>query len=328
VTSEPGDPVARADVELTEAEVWELYENPAHADLRAAVERILADRLAAVQAEAEIAGQMKHITAEMVRGNQPLEAKEEMIADLRARLSHVEAERDGWQARAATNREGWAQMQARAESAEAERDEWAERANCTRVDLIRQATEAITAERDEWKSRRDAAVEQCRHLHQDGKTREQWHTDNCGAMGEVANLRAERDDLRARLLAVETLSEEAVFADFTMWPEVGDDVVLAVRADDLRAVLASPSTHTQRDTEAQRDARLDNLIEREERAAEGCLDCKAGEPHMCPDAQRDTETAAQALREAADELPSRGGYSRMSDWLRARADSLATEEGQ
>lgn len=45
-------------------------------------------------AAAELRGQMKHITAEMMRGDQPLEAKEELIADLRARLSHVEAERD------------------------------------------------------------------------------------------------------------------------------------------------------------------------------------------------------------------------------------------
>jgi hypothetical protein len=227
----------------------------------AVVERILADRLAAVQAEAEIAGQMKHITAEMVRGNQPLEAKEEMIADLRARLSHVEAERDGWQARAATNREGWAQMLARAESAE-----------------------------------------------------------------------AERDDLRARLLAVETQVAEWERDDEESLNRFGQHLMggsVLSCAEHLRAVLASPSTHTQRDTEAQRDARLDNLIEREERAAEGCLDCKAGEPHMCPDAQRDTETAAQALREAADamDICAKPGSLGWSDWLRARADSLATGAG-
>lgn len=34
---------------------------------------------------------------------------------------------------------------------------------------------------EEQGRRRDAAVEQCRHLHQDGKTREQWHLDACGA---------------------------------------------------------------------------------------------------------------------------------------------------
>jgi hypothetical protein len=194
--AEPCAESPRADVELTEAlhrafhEHWapdkslDLYpDSPLWQAQAVAVERILADRLAAVQAEAEIAGQMKHITAEMVRGNQPLEAKEEMIADLRARLSHVEAERDGWQARAATNREGWAQMLARAESAE-----------------------------------------------------------------------AERDDLRVRLLAVETL-----FADGpdtpcrTTWRNefalAGPTECVEVPMDDLRAVLASPSTHTQRDTE-------------------------------------------------------------------------------
>lgn len=32
-----------------------------------------------------------------------------------------------------------------------------------------------------------------------------------------------------------------------------------------------------------RDARLDYLIEDAERAAEPCLDCEVGEPHMCRD---------------------------------------------
>lgn len=59
-------------------------------DVYAAVEQIIAER----EAAAEVAGQMRHITAEMVRGDQPADAKEEFIADLRARLSHAEAERD------------------------------------------------------------------------------------------------------------------------------------------------------------------------------------------------------------------------------------------
>jgi hypothetical protein len=107
------------------------------------------------------------------------------------------------------------------------------------------------------------------------------------AEARAESAEAERDDLRARLLAVEALVGEAVFADFTTWPEVGEDVVLAVRADDLRAVHASPSTHT----------------------------------------QRDTDTAAQALREAADDPTLSNGYPRIARWLRARADSLAAGEG-
>lgn len=56
------------------------------------------DEREALIAEAEIRGQMRHITAEIVRGDQTLDEKEEVIADLRARLSHVEAERDEAQA--------------------------------------------------------------------------------------------------------------------------------------------------------------------------------------------------------------------------------------
>lgn len=48
---------------------------------------------------AEVRGQMKHITAEVVRGDQPPDEKEEFIAALRAKVSHVEAERDDWHGR-------------------------------------------------------------------------------------------------------------------------------------------------------------------------------------------------------------------------------------
>lgn len=70
----------------------------------------------------------------------------------------------------------------------------------------------LRAEVAEWKRRRDAAVEQCRHLHQDGKTREQWHLDNCGAMAEVARLREERDGVRAERDA-EWVTQLAVLCD-------------------------------------------------------------------------------------------------------------------
>ena len=97
------NPAARVDLdalELTLAEQVALSRTLAttprgHLDpWFAVVKRILVARLTEERVEAEIAGQMKHITAEMVRGDQPLEAKEELIADLRARLSHTEAERD------------------------------------------------------------------------------------------------------------------------------------------------------------------------------------------------------------------------------------------
>jgi hypothetical protein len=112
---------------------------------------------------------------------------------------------------------------------------------------------------------------------------------------------AERDDLRARLLAVEALADE---------PDAFPNpfgVAHAVLVSRLRAVLASPSTHT----------------------------------------QRDTETAAQALREYADlaesrehQMSTRPGKESTADgrernvWglvrheLRARADSLAAREEQ
>ena len=50
--------------------------------------------VAGIVAEAEIAGQMKHITAEVARGDVSLSESEEIIAALRARVSHAEAERD------------------------------------------------------------------------------------------------------------------------------------------------------------------------------------------------------------------------------------------
>lgn len=68
--------------------------------LTAAQVLIASDWLAAQRAEGEVRGQMMHISAEVARGDQPLEAKEELIADLRARLSHMEAERDEQKERA------------------------------------------------------------------------------------------------------------------------------------------------------------------------------------------------------------------------------------
>ena len=67
--------------------------------------------------------------------------------------------------------------------------------------------EKAEAERDEWRRRRDRAVEQCQFLHQDGKPRQQWHLDNCGAMRRAVELEAERDAALAALARVEAAHE-------------------------------------------------------------------------------------------------------------------------
>ena len=80
----------------------------------------------------------------------------------------------------------------------------------------------VEAERDEWRRRRDAAVEQCRYLHQDGKTREQWHLDNCGAMRALA----ERD--AAILALADEYAQQA--ADEPYGGELWSTTERAVRA--------------------------------------------------------------------------------------------------
>ena len=93
--------------------------------------------------------------------------------------------------------------------------------------IVAERVREVEGERDAWKSRRDAAVEQCRHLHQDGKTREQWHLDNCGAMRALA-------DLRGRLEALADEWLEAGVVESGNYPET------AVAAEDMcaRALLA------------------------------------------------------------------------------------------
>jgi hypothetical protein len=214
--------------------------------------RILADRLAAVQAEAEIAGQMKHITAEMVRGNQPLEAKEEMIADLRARLSHVEAERDGWQARAATNREGWAQMLARAESAEAERDDL--RARLLAVETLAdrwapccEGTPFMAG--DILADLRAVLASPSTHTQPSSHTRAQTDCgpDFCEECSSAAGDWVQWPCFARRECHCTGEGGKGVCPHCGDWHE--DDLSCCPHADRLRAVLASPSTHTQRDTE-------------------------------------------------------------------------------
>jgi hypothetical protein len=163
-----------------------------------------------------------------------------------------------------------------------------------RLEVVTTRAESAEAERDQLRRWKDEALPVIAGLQELGRALGlRLGVTITGPEGVKAaeELRAERDDLRALRLAVETLAEE--WAAEAQAGRTGNGHPLLVQtydghARDLRAVLASPSTHTQQDTEAQRDARLDNLIEREERAAEGCLDCKAGEPHMCPDARADS----------------------------------------
>jgi hypothetical protein len=205
---------------------------------------------------------------------------------------------------------------------------------------------------------------------------------------DVSILAAERDDLRALRLAVEATVMRAASDhqrkirdgscwcgnwpddDETTWMEHLSAEVMAVldgpaRLRDpapvrLRAVLASPSTHTQRDTEHAPEPVTGHVIQRIVNAWDCCGTCAGGVLAQWL-AQRDTETAAQALREAADEVAAieRFGRSTSDDltddererwmssplnrlwavdgvrprpiveqWLRARADSLATGEEQ
>lgn len=61
------------------------------------------------------------------------------------------------------------------------------------IEILAAEIVELRAERDDWKRRRDNAVAECRFLHQNGKTREQWHLDYCGAMRAVARMRALAD---------------------------------------------------------------------------------------------------------------------------------------
>jgi hypothetical protein len=182
---------------------------------------------------------------------------------------------------------------------------------------------AVQAEREVLAQQYEAEIEE---LEADVIAEETRANENATLVHEA---RAERDDLRARLaerdqqvvdtardlgttrarlLAVETLADAAaIFVglhpdDETKAVSRLRDALRAFRSAD-RAVLASPSTHT----------------------------------------QRDTETAAQALRDAADFIEATSGIGRRASdyadgWydalasalcdLRARADSLAAREEQ
>lgn len=63
----------------------------------------------------------------------------------------------------------------------------------------------VAKERDEARESARLAVETCRHLHQDGLTREEWHTRHCGAMQGLKAAQAKVDDLQR---TVDSLNDE------------------------------------------------------------------------------------------------------------------------
>jgi hypothetical protein len=152
---------------------------------------------------------------------------------------------------------------------------------------------AVQSERDKARAFNERAEADKGRLWRQLRDRcESAEAERDAAQEAVAILSGVRDDLRARQLAVEALAgeweREAAAMLRVLIPRDNEAAMLRECAEALRAVLASPSTHT----------------------------------------QRDTETAAQALREAADAL----NALRMTTvnpvaFLRARADSLATREG-
>lgn len=64
---------------------------------------------------------------------------------------------------------------------------------------IADRADALERDRDDAQENTRLAVEQCRYLHQDGLTREEWHTKHCGAMQGLRQSRAQVE--RARVLA-------------------------------------------------------------------------------------------------------------------------------
>jgi hypothetical protein len=217
-----------------------------------------------------------------------------------------------------------------------------------------------------------------------------------GAEAEAEELRAERDDLRARLLAVETQVAEWERDDEESLNRFGQHLMggsVLSCAEHLRAALASPttavtatepgctcggiaaceqcqsrdaalaspSTHTQRE-HVDTDPRCSRHVppttpDEQARFDEGrgriCPACERDyddaqisrgmrdDPEEPTHTQQDTETAAQALREAADAaeaqcwcpigVPVDERCESITDdaaeWLRARADSLDTGAG-
>jgi hypothetical protein len=79
----------------------------------------------------------------------------------------------------------------------------------TDVPVLVAEVRRLTAEVEHWKSRRDTAVETCRHRHQDGLTAEEWHRNVCAAARGAARERERAERLEADLQFVEDLEESA-----------------------------------------------------------------------------------------------------------------------
>ena len=79
----------------------------------------------------------------------------------------------------------------------------------TDVPVLVAEVRRLTAEVEHWKSRRDAAVETCRHRHQDGLTAEEWHRNVCAAARGAVRERERAERLEADLQFVEDLEESA-----------------------------------------------------------------------------------------------------------------------
>ena len=96
------------------------------------------------------------------------------------------------------------------------------------------------SERDEAQDRRQRAIDQCRHLHQDDLPREEWHLRTCGAFRGLREVQAERDALAVKLARVEALRDEWVRGyrspTASSWAKVHADALSAALAD-----AASPS---------------------------------------------------------------------------------------
>lgn len=93
----------------------------------------------------------------------------------------------------------------------------------------------LLTERDEWKRRRDAAVRECRFLHQDGLSRHDWHAKHCGAVEAADALRGQVERVRALADEWDRAADHRRIDD----PDLADAYVS--RARDLRDALEPSS---------------------------------------------------------------------------------------
>jgi hypothetical protein len=236
-------PESRADVELTRAERRQAaYATVTGADMydEAAVERILADRLAAVRAEARESRRLMMNAEGVAAGEEYLRGEAEAaLADALANTPSCEALQT-------------CRAIGRAESAEAERDRnhewWTAETN---------RSHAAEAERDRLQRWKDEALPVIAGLQELGRAlglRLGESITGPEAAKAAEAMRAERDGLRALRLAVEAPFSDHWFHDGGNVCECGywaefDSVKRHHLEDALRAALASPSSLAQRDAE-------------------------------------------------------------------------------